>query len=140
MKKNIFIGILSPLFYFLSTYLMLLWEYNESFAIIQDVMLIALPALPGVALAIFLIRNSLMEFLKSLGICFISSICFTFILTLLPFTGLLETEKIGLGEGFLIAITSTLYIISCTIGCVIAAILSFVKQKRMIIQKTDMNS
>ena len=144
IAKNILIGICSLLFYYLVTHLMFLWEYNESYAIIQNGMLFVLPALPGVALAIFLIRNSLKEFLKSWGVCILSSVCLFFIwnslrIDLLIYTSLTGFEEFSLGEGLLIAIMSMSYIISCTIGCIVAAILSFVKQKRKTLQKIDIN-
>ena len=132
--KNILIGTCSLLFYCLVKHLMVLWEYNESYAIIQNGMLFVLPALPGVALAILLIRNSLKDFLKSWGICALSSVCLFFIwnslgVDLLIYTSLTGFKEFSLGEGLLIAIMSMSYIISCTIGCIVAAIVSFYKQK-----------
>lgn len=142
--KNILIGICSLLFYYLVTHIMLVWEYNESYAVIQNGMLFVLPAIPGVALAILLIRNSLKDFLKSWGICFLSSICLFFIwnflrVDLLIYTSLTGFEEFSLGEGLLGAFMFMSYIISCTIGCIIAAILSFYKQKRIKIKKTDIS-
>ena len=74
-SKSIYIGIFSLLFYYLVMHLMLLWEYNEKYSFIQNAMLYVLPALPGVALAILLIRNSVREFFESLGICFLTAVC-----------------------------------------------------------------
>ena len=143
-SKSIFIGIFSLLFYYLVMHLMLLWEYNEKYSFIQNAMLYILPALPGVALAILLIRNSVREFFKSWGVCFLSSVCLGFLwislrVDLMIYTSLTGFEEFSLGEGLLIAIMSMSYIISCTIGCIVAAILSFVKQKRKTLQKIDMN-
>ncbi len=136
MKKTkaVLIGIISLLFYYFLSHLMFLWEYNENYAIIQNAMLWVLPALPGVALAILLIRNSMREFFKSWGICFLSSICLLFIWNILRidmmiYTRLTGFEEFGLGEGLLIAVMSLSYIISCTVGCIIAGVVSFYKQK-----------
>ena len=78
-SKSIFGGIFSLLFYYLVMHLMLLWEYDEKYSFIQNAMLYVLPALPGVALAILLIRNSVRGFFKSWGICFLTSVCFGFL-------------------------------------------------------------
>lgn len=133
--KNIIIGICSLLFYYFVAYLMFLWEYNEKYAIIQNAMLFVLPALPGVALAILLIRNSLKEFFKSWGMCFIASACIFLIwnalrVDLMIYTRLTGFEEFSLGEGLLMAIMSFSYILSCTVGCIIAAIISYNKQKK----------
>ncbi|MBQ6893209.1 MAG: hypothetical protein IJN48_03295 [Clostridia bacterium] len=66
MKKTkaVLIGILLLLFYYFILLLMLLWEYNEKYSIIQNAMLYVLPALPGVALAALLIRNTLRDYLS----------------------------------------------------------------------------
>ena len=143
-SKSIYIGIFSLLFYYLVVHLMLLWEYNEKYSFIQNSMLYVLPALPGVAHAILLIRNSVREFFKSWGICFLTSVCLGFLwiilrVDLMIYTSLTGFEEFSLGEGLLIAIMSMSYIISCTIGCIVAAILSFVKQKRKTLQKIDMS-
>ena len=143
-SKSIFMGIFSLLFYYLVMHLMLLWEYNEKYSFIQNAMLYVLPALPGVALAFLLIRNSVREFFKSWGSCFLTSVCLGFLwiilrVDLMIYTSLTGFEEFSLGEGLLIAIMSMSYIISCTIGCIVAAILSFVKQKRKTLQKIDMN-
>ena len=137
MKKSkcIFIGIFSLLFYYLVVHLMLLWEYDEKYSFIQNAMLYVLPALPGVALAILLIRNSVREFFKSWGICFLTSVCLGFLwiilrVDLMIYTSLTGFEEFALGEGLLMAVMSFSYIISCTVGCVIAGVLSFYKQKK----------
>ena len=136
--KSILIGIFSLLFYYFVSHLMFLWEYNEKYAVIQNAMLYILPALPGVALAILLIRNSLREFFKSWAICFISSVCLFLIwnilrVDLMIYTSLTGFEEFSLGEGLLMAVMSFSYIISCTVGCIIAAAVSFYKQKKICI-------
>ena len=133
--KSIFIGIFSLLFYYLVMHLMLLLEYNEKYSFIQNAMLYVLPALPGVALAILLIRNSVRAFFKSWGICFLTSVCLGFLwiflrVDLMIYTSLTGFEEFALGEGLLMAVMSFSYIISCTVGCVIAGVLSFYKQKK----------
>lgn len=132
--KDILIGIISLLFYYLGMHLMVLWEYNEKYSFIQAEMCYILPALPGVALAILLIRNSIREFYKSWGICFLSSVCLFFIWNILGvdlriYTMLTGFKEFSLGEGLLMAVMSFSYIISCTVGCVIAAVISFYKQR-----------
>ena len=136
ITKNILIGICSLLFCYLVTHLMFLWEYNESYAIIQNAMLFVLPALPGVALAILLIRNSLREFFKSWSICFLSSICLFLIwnilrIDLMIYTSLTGFEEFSLGEGLLMAVMSLSYTVSCTVGCIIAGVVSFYKQRKL---------
>ncbi len=140
MKKSkiILTGILSLMFYYFVSHLMLIWEYNEKYAVIQNAMLYVLPALPGVALAISLIRNSLREFFKSWGVCFLSSVCLFLIWTILKvdlmiYTSLTGFEEFSLGEGLLMAVMSFSYIISCTVGCIIAAVVSLYKQKKVCI-------
>ena len=137
MKKSkiILTGIFSLMFYYFVSHLMLIWEYNEKYSIIQNAMLYVLPALPGVALAVLLIRNSLREFVKSWGICFLSSVCLCLLwvilrVDLMIYTSLTGFEEFALGEGLLIAVMSFSYIISCTVGCIIAGVLSFYKQKK----------
>ncbi len=137
MKKSkiILTGILSLVFYYFVSHLMLIWEYSEKYSIIQNAMLYVLPAAPGVALAISLIRNSLREFLKSWGICFLSSVCLFFIWNILRVDMMIHTsltgfEEFSLGEGVLMAVMSFSYIISCTVGCIMAAAVSFYKQKK----------
>ena len=134
--KVVLIGIFSLLFYYLAFHLMIIWEYNEKYSIIQNVMLFVLPALPGVALAIFLIRNSLREFFKSWWICFVSSICLFFIwnilrIDLIIYTNLTGFEEFSLGEGLLISVMFLSYIISCTVGCITAGVVSFYKKKKI---------
>jgi hypothetical protein len=133
--KNILIGILSLLFYYFVSHLMLLWEYNEKYSFIQNAMLYVLPALPGAALAILLIRNSVREFFKSWGICFLTSVCLGLLwiilrVDLMIYTSLTGFEEFALGEGLLMTVMFFSYIISCTVGCIIAGVLSFYKQKK----------
>lgn len=134
-SKNILTGILSIVFYYFVLHLNLIWEYNEKYAAIQDAILYVLPALPGVALAILLIRNSVREFFKSWGVCFLSSVCLFFIWTILRvdltiYSSLTGLEEFSLGEGLLMAVISLSYIRSCTVGCIIAGVISFYRQKK----------
>ena len=134
-KSKVFIGTFSILFYYLVMHLMLLWEYNEKYSFIQNAMLYVLPALPGVALAVLLIRNSVREFFVSWGICFLTSVSLGFLwiilrVDLMIYTSLTGFKEFALGEGLLMAVMSFSYIISCTVGCVIAGVLSFCKQKK----------
>lgn len=131
--KNILTGVSSLLFYYLTFHLMYMWEYNEKYAVVQNALLYVLPALPGAALAVFLTRNSLKEFFKSWGVCILSSVCLLFIWNILQVdlkihTSLTGFEEFGLGEGLLMAIMSFSYVISCTVGCIIAGVASFYKQ------------
>ncbi len=137
MKKSkiILTGIFSLMFYYFVSHLMLIWEYNEKYSITQNTMLYVLPALPGVALAVLLIRNSLREFVKSWGICFLSSVCLCLLwvilrVDLMIYTSLTGFEEFSLGEGLLMAVMSFSYIISCTVGCIVAGVVSFYKQKK----------
>ena len=68
MNKNILIGIFSPLFYFLVNnimrYTILAVEYNDKYALFHNMLIITLPALPGISLVFLLIRSSLKEYFK----------------------------------------------------------------------------
>ncbi len=133
--KNILTGVLSLVFYYFVLHLNLIWEYNENYATIQETMLYVLPALPGVALAILLVRNSVREFFKSWGVCFLSSVCLGFLwiilqVDLMIYTSLTRFDEFSLGEGLLMVVMSLSYVISCTVGCIIAGVVSFYKQKK----------
>ena len=133
--KNILIGVCSLLFYYFASHLILLWGHNDKYAIVQVLMFYVLPILPGFALAFLLVRNSLIEFLNSWGVSFFSSLCVFFIWLLLRvdlkiYTSLSGFEEFSLGEGVLLAAMSFLYIVSCTIGCIIAAIVSCCRQRK----------
>ena len=132
--KAVLIGILSLLFYYFVSHLMFLSQYNENYATIQNAMFFVLPALPGIALAILLIRNSLREFLKAWGISILSSVCLFFIWNSLRIdllnTSLTGFEEFSLGEGLLVVVMSLSYIMSCTVGCIIAGAISFYIQKK----------
>lgn len=140
MKKisSVFIGVCSPLFYYFVVHFMLYcpwFEYNEKYAIIQNAMLFVLPALPGVAIAFLLVRNTLKEFFKSLGICFLISIFIIFIynfigIDLMIYTLITGYEEFSLGEGLLFAVTSISYIISCFVGTVVSGVITLRRQKR----------
>ncbi len=136
MKKhtNVIIGVCSPLFYFFVSFCLLIMEYNEKYAFFQNALIIILPALPGIALAFLLIRDTFKDFLKSLGVCFLTSVFFIIIVTVCRIELMLYTiatgyDEFALGEGFLYAITSTVYLISCSAGVVISGIITFVRQK-----------
>ena len=135
MKKNILTGICSLLFYYFVMHLMLLCEYNENYAAIQNVMIYVLPALPGAVLAVLLIRNSLREFFRSWCVCLLSSVCLFLIWTglrvdLTIYKGLTGFDEFSLGEGLLTALMLLSYTASCAIGCIIAAVMSFCKKKK----------
>lgn len=129
------IGILSYVFYYLVKHLNLLWDYNEKYALLQNLLLFVLPAIPGVAMAFLLIRDSLSDFFKSFGICFLASVCVIFIniifrIDLMTQKLLTGYEEISLGAGLLMAIMSMSYIVSCFCGVVFAGIVSFYKQRK----------
>lgn len=135
MKKsvNILIGILCPAFFCFVFQLMLLWNYNEKYEQIQSEMLFVLPAIPGVALAFLLIRNSLRDFFKSLGICFLTSVCFFGVINVFNlniYTYLTGFEDFSLGGGLLMVVMLIPYTISCFCGVVIAGIVSFLKKRK----------
>lgn len=137
MKKttNILIGLFTPIFFHFAMFLMLLWEYNEMYSMIQNAMLYILPSLPGVALAILLIRNTLREFFKSWGICFLTSVCLILIhiffrVDLMIYTFLTGYEEFSPGGGLLMFVMSMSYIVSCFAGSIIAGIVTVFKQKR----------
>ena len=137
MRKtvSVLIGILSPTFYYLVMHLMLIWDYNEKYATLQNILLIILPAIPGISIACLLIRNSLSDFFKSFGISLFASLCIILIdgifhINLMIYTHLTGYEEFSLGEGLLIAITSASYIVSCFCGVIFAGIVSFYKHRR----------
>ena len=120
-------------------FLMLLWEYNEMYSMIQNAMLYILPSLPGVALAILLIRNTLREFFKSWGICFLTSVCLILIhiffrVDLKMYTCLTGYEEFSPGGGLLIFVMSMSYIVSCFVGSIIAGIVTVCNQKNNFMQ------
>lgn len=137
MKKNIFIGIFSPLFYYLVfniiLYTILAEEYNEKYALLHSVLIIILPALPGVALIFLLIWDSLKAFFKSLAICFSTSLPVMFVyhrMDLMIYTKVTGYEEFSLGEEFILGITCMTYLFSCLIGSVIACIITCIRQRK----------
>ncbi len=132
MKKlNILIGIAAPLYCFLVSTLMLCTEYSEKYSDIQNFLLIALPALPGMMLAFILIRNSLKEFFQSFGTCFLTSV-FGFIGIALLHRAITGSDELPLGDGILLATMLISYITSCIAGTVISGIISLIRQKKII--------
>lgn len=140
MKKHFGIlgGIFVPLYYYLVKAIFLylpILQYSEKCGLLQNMMIFILPSLSGVGVAIFMIRNSMGEFFKSLGICFFVSVL---IISLYEFSGIslkiyswvTGYSEFSLGEGFLMAIISMCYIVSCFIGVIIAGGVSLYKQVR----------
>lgn len=146
MKKNVLIGIFSPLFYHLAVnimhYTIFAYEYSEKYAILYNVLFYTLPALPGIALIFLLIRNSLEEFFESLGTCFLISLI---VFLLYHFSGvdsMIHTKVVGyeefsLGDGLLYVITMICYLSSCLVGSIIAGVATYVRKRKKarIIQK-----
>lgn len=138
MKKNIFIGIFSPLFYHLVVNLMLYTiladEYSERYAFLNNALILMLPALPGIALIFLLIRNSLKEYFKSLVICFLLSFMVMVIynisgINLMIWTKVTGYEEFSLGEGFIFDITIMSYLSSCLVGSMVACVITFIRQR-----------
>ncbi len=140
MKKysGILAGIFVPLYYYLVKAIFLylpILQYSEKYELLQNMMIFTLPLLSGVGVAVFMIRNSMGDFLKSLGICFFISVL---IISIYEFSGIslkiyswvTGYSEFSLGEGFLIAIISMCYVVSCFIGVIIAGGVSLYKQVR----------
>ena len=139
MKKNILIGIFSPLFYFLIVnimrYTILAGEYNEKFALLHNLIIMGLPAVPGVALMFLLIRNSMKEYFKSLSICFWISFVVMIIymfsgIELVIYTAITGYEEMSLGDGLITAVTMEFYLVSCLVGAIVAGVATFVKKRK----------
>lgn len=140
MNKNILIGIFSPLFYFLVNnimrYTILAVEYNDKYALFHNMLIITLPALPGISLVFLLIRSSLKEYFKSLNICFWVSFAVIIIyihsrIDLIIYTAITGYEELSLGDGLLTAITLMSYIGFCLGGAIVAGIATYVKQRKL---------
>ncbi len=134
-SKDFLLGIFSLAFYYLALILMFVWEINDKYIIIQSILFYILPMLPGVALAILLKRNSLKEFFKSWSICFLASACMFLIwndlgVSLAIHNCITGLEEFSLGDGILMVCTSFLYMVSCTVGCIVAGIISLYRQKK----------
>ena len=139
MKKNILIGIFSPLFYFLVcnilNYVILAGEYNEEYALFHNMLIIILPALPGISLIFLLIRSSMKEYFKSLSVCFWISfavmITYMFLgIDTMIHTAITSYEELSLGDGFLMAITMLSYFASCLAGALAAGIVTYLKKRK----------
>ena len=142
MKKNILIGIFLPLFYYLVVNIMLYTiladEYNEKYAMLNNILIMILPALPGIALIFLLIRKSFKEYFKSIGVCFLTSLIIILVYNFLSIDLMIHTkvtgyEEFSMGDGLIFAVTSISYLSSCLIGSVIAGVITFVKKRKSII-------
>ncbi len=141
MKKNILIGIFSPMFFFLIVnimrYTILAGEHSEEFAVLHNLMIIFLPAVPGVALMFLLIRSSMREYFESLSICFwisfIVMIVYMFSgIELKIYTTITGYEELGLGDGLITVVTMGYYLISCFVGSVVAGVATYIKKRKTI--------
>ncbi len=139
MKKNILIGIFSPLVNFLVcnilNYVILAGEYDEEYALFHNMLIIILPALPGISLIFLLIRSSMKEYFKSLSVCFGISFAVMIIYMFLGIDTMIHTaitgyEELSLGDGFLMAITLLSYLASCLFGTIVAGIVTYVKKRK----------
>lgn len=134
MKKSaVLVGIFAPLYYELVFNLMLYTEYSERYAFIQNLMIYLLPALPGIAVALVLVKNSLKDYFKSLGICFLISMIVFLIygalhIDLSIFKAITGYDEFSNGEGLLFVIMFLSYVVSCTIGAFVSGIISLCRQ------------
>ena len=138
MKKNILIGIFSPLFFFLVENIMLYTivtnEYSEKYVAFHMTLLLLLPALPGIALIFLLIRNSIKEYFKSLGVCFIISsvIYLTYMglqIDLMIYTKVTGYEKFSMGEGLFREVILLSYFVSSFVGSLFSGVITFIKKQ-----------
>lgn len=138
MKKNILIGIFSPLFYFLMNniirFTIFAGEYNEQYALLDSILTIFLPSLPGISLMFLLVRSSMKEYFKSLGICFWISFAVIIIymfsgIELTIYTAITGQEELSLGDGLLTVMTMQYYLVSCLVGTIVAGVATYVKKK-----------
>lgn len=141
MKKNILIGVFSPLFYFLVCHIMrytiLAGEYSEELELLYSMLIIILPALPGISHMFLLIRNSMKEYFQSLCLCFLISFVVMIIylisgIDLMIYTAITGYEELSLGDGFLMVITMWYYLGSCLIGAVVAGITTYIKKRKSV--------
>lgn len=138
MKKSVvLVGIFAPLYYELVFNLMMYTiintEYNEVYSFIQNLILILLPALAGIAVALVLVKNSLKDYFKSLGICFLISMIVFLIygalhIDLSIFKAITGYDEFSNGEGLLFVIMFLSYAVSCTIGAFVSGIISLCRQ------------
>ena len=139
MKKYsaVFLGVSSSLyFYIVLNFIFIIADsdYNKKYALIENIMILVLPVLPGIANVFLLIRDSFKKFIKSLICCVFASL-FLIITLLLSetdlslyfwFTG--HNGDFSLGEGFLFAVIFNLYFISCFIGAAVSGAISIYRQ------------
>lgn len=138
MKKSaVLVGIFAPLYYELvfnlMMYMMLYTEYSERYAFIQNLMIYLLPALPGIAVALVLVKNSLKDYFKSLGICFLISMIVFLIygalhIDLSIFKAITGYDEFSNVDGLLFVIMFLSYAVSCTIGAFVSGIISLCRQ------------
>lgn len=140
MKKNILSGIFSPLFYFLVVNLMrytiLAGEYKEETALLHNLMIMVMSAMPGVALMFLLIRNSMKEYFKSLSICFCISLVVMIVymfsgIELMIYTAITGYEEMSLGDGIVMAVTMGFYLVSCLVGSIVAGVVTLIKKRKI---------
>ncbi len=94
-----------------------------------------LPSLPGIALAFVLMQKTMKDFfsaliftaLTSLGIFIINAVLGIDMAIYTLMTGYTE---FSLGEGFLFAVTFSIYAVACAIGSFIAGIITAYRQWR----------
>ena len=133
MKKNILIGLFVPLFYYFVFNVMIYTDYNEKYDWLQNAFIQIAPALPGVSLIFLLIRDSLKEFFKSLGICFTTSFLVDFVchrISLMIYTKITGYTDFCSGEELIFGITTVTYLASCLIGSVIACVITCIRQRK----------
>lgn len=139
MKKHsgVMAGIVVTLWYcIVETFLFNLpFEYNEKYAVLQNSILFILPSVSGVLSVLFLRRDTMKDFFKSLGTYFISS----FIFMILYISGGLSKmmhfwfsgyEELSMGHGMLALVILSTHLVSCFIGVFVAGMISLYRQKR----------
>ncbi len=137
MKKNILIGIISPLFLFFALNVIRYIIYTDAFSGLgwfDDILFYLLPALPGISLMFLLVRNSMKEYFKSLSVCFLISFAVTILYIFLGIDQIISMaitgyEDLGLGDGLLMVIIFHFYAVSCLAGTIVAGIVTFVKKR-----------
>ncbi len=137
MKKTVLLGITAPLFYYLVLnlllYVILPTEYNEQYDWLYNALILLLPALPGFAVLIVLIRKTLKEFFVSMLVSTCISLVVIVLYELIGFDWWLHKQITGLDElslgfGFLCAVTMYSYGCACLGGAVIAGVITLVRQ------------
>lgn len=110
-------------------------EYSEQHAVFHNILIILLPALPGISLVFLLIRNSIREYFESLSICFIISFVVMIVymfsgVELKIYTAITGYEELSMGDGLITVITMQYYLVSCLVGAIVAGVATFVKKIR----------